>query len=599
MARIRRLPDHLVNRIAAGEVVERPASVVKELVENALDAGATRITVTMEEGGRDLVLVEDDGYGMEAAELPLALERHATSKLRDEQLVAIDTLGFRGEALPSIAAVAELAITSRTATAESAWRIRAEAGAIGAVAPAAGSPGTRVEVRNLFFNLPARRKFLKSPRSENGAALEVMRRLAMAAPGVRMQLLQDGRRSLDLEAAVVPEGEEVDLARIAALIGRDFAANAFRLEAERDGITLVGYAGLPTLSRNHARHQYLFVNGRPVQDRLLRACLRAAYSDLLFRDRQPVAALFLRLPAERVDVNVHPQKSEVRFREPELVRGLVIGALKRALAEHGHRSAVTVQGTALGPISTGAVPTGAGSRTGARQPVLAGLAEAPASFDPAALVVALQAPAAPRQEEEEEVAAPGPLGRARAQILDAYILAENAEGLVIVDQHAAHERIVYEGLKAQLREGGVARQLLLMPEVVELEQGERAVLLEHAETLAGLGILLEPFGDGAVIVREMPALLGETGALAQLLRDVVQELESCGEALSLRESLERVLARMACHGSIRAGRRLSVAEMDALLRQIEQTPYSAQCNHGRPTYITLDRSGLERLFARR
>ena len=595
MVRIRRLPDHLVNRIAAGEVVERPASVVKELVENALDAGATRITVTMEEGGRRLVLVEDDGQGMEAAELPLALQRHATSKLRDEQLIAIHTLGFRGEALPSIAAVARLSITSRSAAAESAWRIRAEAGAIGAVEPAAGSPGTRVEVRDLFFNLPARLKFLKSPRSENGAALEVMRRLAMAAPQVHMRLLQDGRRPLDLEP-VAAGGEEADLSRIAALIGRDFAANALRLEAEREGITLTGYAGLPTLSRNHARHQYLFVNGRPVQDRLLRACLRAAYSDLLFRDRHPVAALFLRLPAERVDVNVHPQKSEVRFREPELVRGLVIGTLKRALAEHGHRSAVTVQGAALGRVSTGRFPTGAGGRTGPRQPALAGLAEAPARFDPAALAVALQAPAEPSPERESAV---GPLGRARAQILDAYILAENGEGLVIVDQHAAHERIVYEGMKAQLREGGVARQLLLMPEVVELEESERAILLEHAATLAELGILLEPFGGGAVIVREMPALLGEAGMLAELLRDVAQELESCGEALSLRESLERVLARMACHGSIRAGRRLSVAEMDALLRQIEQTPYSAQCNHGRPTYITLDRSGLERLFARR
>ena len=596
MARIRRLPDRLVNRIAAGEVVERPASVVKELVENALDAGATRITVTMEEGGRRLVLVEDDGHGMDAEELPLALERHATSKLADERLVTIHTLGFRGEALPSIAAVARLAITSRTPAADGAWRIRAEAGRVAPVEPAAGAPGTRVEVRDLFFNLPARLKFLKSERSENGAALEVVRRLAMAAPRVAFRLFQDGRRMLDLDAVSEEPGEEAVLSRIAPLLGRDFAAAALRVEAERDGIRLVGYAGLPTLSRNHGRHQYLFVNGRPVQDPLLRGCLRAAYSDLLFRDRQPVAALFLRLPPERVDVNVHPQKSEVRFREPECVRGLVIGALKRALAEHGHRSAATVTAAALGPLP-GAAPGRVAVRAAPapRQEALTGLAEAPAGFDAVAAAVAVQAPGS-----AEEEPAPGPLGRARAQILDSYILAETDDGLVIVDQHAAHERIVYERLKAQLREGGIARQLLLVPEVVELEAGERAVLVEHRQALEELGILLEPFGGDAVIVREVPALLGEAGGrLAELLRDVAQELESCGEALSLRESLERVLATLACHGSIRAGRRLSVAEMDALLRQIEQTPYSAQCNHGRPTYVTLDRGGLERLFARR
>ncbi len=590
MTRIRRLPDHLVDRIAAGEVVERPASVVKELVENALDAGAGRITVTMEEGGRRLVLVEDDGHGMEPAELPLALERHATSKLADERLVVIDTLGFRGEALPSIAAVARLRLTSRTPAADAAWRLEVEAGRPGRLEPAAGGPGTRVEVRDLFFNLPARSKFLKSERSENGAALEVVRRLAMAAPAVSFRLLQDGRRTLDLEA--VGDGEEeAVLARIGPLMGSDFGAHSFRVEAEREGIRLVGYAGLPTLSRNHGRQQYLFVNGRPVQDRLLRACLRAAYSDLLFRDRQPVAALFLRLPPERVDVNVHPQKSEVRFREPELVRGLVIGALKRALAEHGHRSAATVSATPLAAVgSPPPASRDAGFAPPPRQQAFTGLAEAPPSY-----VAVTEAPAA----TVDGGPAAGPLGRVRAQILDSYILAETADGLVIVDQHAAHERIVYEGLKTQLREGGVARQLLLVPEVVELEERERAILLEHAPALAELGIVVEAFGGGAVIVREVPALLRATGDLADLLRDVAQELESCGEVLSLRENLEKVLATVACHGSIRAGRRLSVAEMDALLRQIERTPYSAQCNHGRPTYVTLDRRGLERLFARR
>jgi DNA mismatch repair protein MutL len=599
MSRIRRLPDHLVDRIAAGEVVERPASVVKELVENAIDAGARRIDIALEEGGRRLVLVEDDGCGMEADELPLALERHATSKLDDERLIRITTLGFRGEALPSIAAVSRFTLTSRTASAACAYRIRAEAGRLGPVEPAAGPPGTQVVVRDLFFALPARLAFLKSERSETAAAREVVQRLALARPEIAFRLRADGRTLLDLRPAAEVRGMP-SLERVAQLVGRDFADDAIVLDAERDGLRLSGFASLPTCTRNHPRDQYLFVNGRPVQDRLLRACLRAAYSDLVFGDRQPIAVLFLDLPPECVDVNVHPQKSEVRFREPDLVRGLVIGALRRALAEHGHRSPVRVR---LGAAAASAARPQA--LTPSRMPLpigspavaVPGLAEAAQSF------VAAGPPAAGEGEDGMAAAAvaqrQGPLGRALGCLHDTWIIAAGEDGLIIVDQHAAHERIVYERLKAQLRAGGVARQLLLMPQVVELSEDERAVLLHEAETLCSLGLVLEAFGPQAVIVRELPALLGEVADLRQLLRDLAHDLHELGEALSLRERLERVLATVACHGSVRAGHQLSLAEMDALLRAIEQTPYSAQCNHGRPTWVQLGRAELEKLFGRR
>lgn len=596
MSRIRRLPDHLVDRIAAGEVVERPASVVRELVENAIDAGARRIDVTLEEGGRRLVLVEDDGCGMEADELPLALERHATSKLADERLVRITTLGFRGEALPSIAAVSRMTVTSRTVGADRAHRIRAEAGRLFPVEPAAGSCGTRVEVRDLFFATPARLAFLRSTRSELRAAKEAVQRLALAHPAVGFRLLADGRALFDL----APGGEDrPSLARAREIVGHDFAEAAVAVEAERDSLRLSGFVSLPTLSRNHARDQYLFVNGRPVQDPLLRTCLRAAYSDLLFHGRHPLAVLFLELPPERVDVNVHPQKSEVRFREPELVRGLVVGALRRALAEHGHRSAVRVP---LGAAAGGGAPAG-DSRVAvpmatavAASAGVPGLAEAAAGFAPTTGRTEDEAAAVARLPEGD---AEGPLGRALGCLHDTWIVAAAEDGLVIVDQHAAHERIVYEGLKEQLRRGGVARQTLLLPEVVELPAGERTVLLEQAGALAELGLVVEAFGPGAVIVRETPALLGEVGDIARLVRDVAHELQELGEAVGLRERLERVLATVACHGSVRAGRRLTLAEMNALLRAIERTPYSAQCNHGRPTWVGLGRAELERLFERR
>jgi DNA mismatch repair protein MutL len=587
MPTIRRLPEHLVNRIAAGEVVERPASVVKELVENAIDAGASRITVGIEAGGRGLILVEDDGCGMGEAELPLAIERHATSKLTDDALIRITSMGFRGEALPSIAAVSRMRLVSRDCDAGSAWCLEVEGGEVAPVRPVAGSPGTRVEVRDLFYKVPARLNFLKSERAEGEAILETVRRLALARPGIGLSLALDGRQAFRAEPCADLLGSVIT-PRLAVVIGREFVADAVEIVAERDGIVLTGFIGLPTFSRRDGRSQYLTVNGRPVQDRLLRQALRAGYSDLLFHDRQPVAALYLDLPPEQVDVNVHPAKAEVRFREPGVVRGLVVGALKRALSEHGHRAAAHNGTAALGSFR----PGGAGWRPAAG----AALAEAPASFDHDAALLDL-APAA-RPMPEPASAPAYPLGAARAQLHASYILAETVGGLILVDQHAAHERIVYERLKAGLRERGVPRQTLLLPEIVELEAAERARLIERADELAALGLLLEPFGADAVLVREVPAMLGAASA-AGLVRDLASDLLELESGLALAEALERVSATMACHGSVRAGRRLSLEEMNALLRQMERTPFTGQCNHGRPTYIELTRQDIERLFGRR
>ena len=586
MPAIRRLPEAVANRIAAGEVVERPASVVKELVENAIDAGAGRIEVALEAGGRALIQVTDDGCGMAPEELPLALERHATSKLTDEQLQQITFLGFRGEALPSIGSVSRLRLVSRQVGMSEAWAVAVAGGATGPLEPAPGGQGTRVEVRDLFFKVPARLKFLRSERAEAEAAEEAVRRLALARPEIAFSLAQDGRTVFRAEPG---DGLFADalLCRLGAVMGREFVANALEIDAARDGIGLRGYAGLPTFSRRDGRAQHLFVNRRPVQDRLLRQALRAAYSDLLFHDRQPVAALFLELPPELVDVNVHPAKAEVRFRDPALVKGLVIGALKRALAEHGHRSA------AAGPAALGAFRQGAAARA-------PGLAEPGPAWEPGLLQAALAvgAPTARTLPEPPEAAVAHPLGAARAQLHRSWILAETEASLILVDQHAAHERIVYERLKVELRDGGVRRQALLLPEVVELEEGDRERLLARLPQLVELGLALEPFGPGAVVVRELPALLGQASA-GQLVRDLAADLAEAPEAAGLGEALERVLAGVACHGSVRAGRRLSLEEMNALLRQMEATPYSGQCNHGRPTYIELRREDVERLFGRR
>jgi DNA mismatch repair protein MutL len=599
---IRQLPPVLVNRIAAGEVVERPASAVKELVENAVDAGAARIEVVLRDGGQSLIAVTDDGEGMRAEELSLAVERHCTSKLPDDDLLRIRSLGFRGEALPSIGAVSRLTLTSRRRGAAEAWSLAVEGGAKGAPLPAAHPAGTRVEVRDLFYATPARLKFMKSARSERDQAVDAVKRLAMAYPAIAFTVIGDEDRVLlrlnaesgDLAGADAAASRR---ARLAALIGRDFADNALTILALREDVRLSGLAGLPTLNRATARDQYLFVNGRPVRDKLLAGAVRGAYQDFLARDRHPLVALFLDLPEEAVDVNVHPAKAEVRFRDAALVRGLIVGALRQALAAAGHRAATTTAAEAIAAFRPGALPHGGGSWGAPPAPFRPGLAEAAAAFQ-APLPVGLDRPAAPPAVEPVESAAAYPLGAARAQLHDTYIVAQTAQGIVIVDQHAAHERLVYERMKAALAASGVARQILLLPEVVELDEAGAARLAARAPELAELGLVLEAFGNGAVVVREVPALLGETD-VAGLVRDLADELAELGDAPALKERLAEVCGTLACHGSVRAGRRLTQAEMDALLRQMEATPHSGQCNHGRPTYVELQLADIEKLFGRR
>ena len=616
---IRRLPAELINRIAAGEVVERPASAVKELVENALDAGATSVEVQADGGGLSRILVADDGAGLSADELPLAVERHATSKLNpgadgEYDLLRIATLGFRGEALPSIGSVARLAIASRAKGATDAHAILVDAGAVGAVSPAGfpGPHGARVEVRDLFYATPARLKFMKSEKSEATAIGEELKRQAMAHEDVAFTLEIDGRRTLRLPAEVTgPIGR---LVRLSAIMGREFSDNAIELDHEREGVRLTGFAGLPTYNRGNAAHQYLFVNGRPVRDRLLQGALRAAYADFLARDRHPLAALYVELDAGLVDVNVHPAKAEVRFRDPGLVRGLIIGGLRHALASAGHRASTTVSTAALGGMRPNAMPwqptSGAGrastSRLGAwAAQSLPGLAQVSARVEPEEhLPPGLHETHLPFGVREDAPAPPvadpldQPLGAARAQVHETYIVAQTRDGVVIVDQHAAHERLVYERMKAEMADGGVARQALLLPEVVELDPAEAERVAAKAEELAALGLLIEPFGPGAILVREVPALLGETDA-AGLVRDIADDLAENGAALALKERLEEVCSTMACHGSVRAGRRLTAPEMNALLRQMEVTPHSGQCNHGRPTYVELKLADIEKLFGRR
>jgi len=656
---IRLLPPTLVNRIAAGEVVERPAAAVKELVENALDAGARRIEVVLRDGGRALIAVVDDGCGMTPDELELAVERHATSKLPEDDLVDIRTLGFRGEALPSIAAVSRLTLTSRARTdagaADSAWTLSVEGGAKGSPAPAAHPAGTRVEVRDLFYATPARLKFLKAPRTEQSHVVDTVQRLAMAHPHVgftvRGALSSDKERVLLKLAPVAGpfageggdllEGNELQeggdptaarLARLGAVLGQDFHANALAIDAEREGLRLVGHAGLPTLNRATAQHQYLFVNGRPVRDKLLFGAVRGAYQDFLARDRHPLVALFLEVPPDVVDVNVHPAKTEVRFREAGLVRGLIVGALRHALEAAGHRASTTVSAAALGalrPGEGGTVPGRGGYDPWSRQALSArrglptGMTEtaqtwqAPPSMGWAAAAdagpdraasppeadgLALDAAPAGRPVESPTVpadsAADYPLGVARGQLHGTYVVAQTPDGIVIIDQHAAHERLVYEGMKKAMAAGGVARQGLLLPEVVELEEDAAARLAARSAELAELGLELDAFGPGAVVVRATPALLGACNVQG-LVRDLADELTELGEALALRERLETVCGTMACHGSVRAGRSLNMAEMNALLRQMEATPHSGQCNHGRPTYVELKLADIERLFGRR
>jgi DNA mismatch repair protein MutL len=596
---LRRLPSTLVNRIAAGEVVERPASAVKELVENAIDAGARRIAVTLKEGGRTFIAVVDDGVGMSPEELGLAVERHCTSKLPDDDLGNIRTLGFRGEALPSIASVSRFAITSRPAGAASAWTLEIDGGAKGEPRPAAHPLGTRVEVRDLFFATPARLKFLKEPRTEAGHVADAMRRLAMAHPAIAFRLDSEERPLIDLAAAgssLLDNADAARLERLAAIMGREFADNALAIDANREGFRLTGFAGLPTLNRPTGQHQYLFVNGRPVRDKLLAGAVRGAYQDFLARDRHAMVALFLEAPAGMVDVNVHPAKTEVRFRDAGIVRGLIVGALRTALAAAGHRASTTVADAALGAFRphTGyasPLPMGGGGASIPR-----GLAEAAAQF--MAPLGGLSARVEASAEAENGNGASYPLGVARAQLHETYIVAQTDQGVVIVDQHAAHERLLHERLKDQLQADGVKRQTLLLPEVVDVgEDGARRLAARAAE-LADMGLVLEPFGLGAVVVRETPAVLGEVD-IQGLVRDLADELAEMGDHLSLKEKVEEVCGTLACHTSVRAGRRLSVEEMNALLRQMEATPHSGQCNHGRPTYVELKLADIERLFGRR
>jgi len=599
---IRLLPDGVINRIAAGEVVERPASAVKELVENAIDAGAGRIEVRIAEGGRALIQVIDDGCGMARDELPLAIARHATSKLPDDDdLSHIATLGFRGEALPSIAAVSRLEITSRQQGAENAWSLTVEGGAAGEPVPAAHPPGTTLTVRDLFYATPARLKFLKTERTEAGHIADVIQRLAMARPDIAFTLL-DGEREV-LRAPVAVDLIDARLSRLALVIGRDFADNALALDAEREGVRLTGYAGLPTLNRATARQQYLFVNGRPVRDKLLTGAVRGAYQDFIGGGRHPVVALFVDLAPDGLDVNVHPAKTEVRFRDAGVVRGLIVGTLKRALAEAGHRASSTVSHAALGAVRPGdgsfqpALSAHGGAARGsyprANPGSPQGLADVAAEYH-----APLAQPTAETHEPSPEVAADYPLGVARGQLHATYIVAQTEDGIVIVDQHAAHERLVYEHMKAALAHGGVARQILLLPEVVELEEAAAARLTARSEELSLLGLVLEGFGPGAVIVRETPALLGE-GDVKGLVRDLAEELAEFGDSVALQEKLSEVCSSMACHGSVRAGRRLKAEEMNALLREMEATHHSGQCNHGRPTYVELKLGDIERLFGRR
>ncbi len=590
---IRRLDPLLVDRIAAGEVVERPASAVKELVENALDAGATRIDVAIEQGGKSLIRVIDDGSGMDARDLALAIERHATSKIPDGDLTAIATLGFRGEALPSIAAVADLSIETRAAGAPHGYAIRVEAGEKRGLSACAWPRGTKIEARALFAATPARLKFLKTERTETSAIVDVVKRLAMANPQVKFSLSADSGALFDYASC---DGDPAR--RIFQILGQDFSSNAFEVDAVRDGVRLFGFAALPTYSRGNAQMQFVYVNGRPVRDKLFAGAIRAAYLDFLSADRHPVAALFVDCDPRIVDVNVHPAKAEVRFADPGLVRGLVVGALKQALAEKSRRSADTNARAAIDALTRGN-----GGRYSAPPPANWSVSRspyAPAGFEdqPQAVFDAGPPMADARPHEESAPEAHSPLGAARAQLHETYIIAQTQDGLVIVDQHAAHERIVYEKLKRQREQSGVARQMLLIPAVVELDDSRMNALAPALGELAALGLTLEPFGPGAMLVRETPALLGEIDS-KRLVENIADLLAEEGDARGLSRKLDHVLATCACHHSVRAGRRLSAPEMNALLREMEATPGAGQCNHGRPTYIELKLSDIEKLFGRR
>lgn len=597
MSAIRILPSTLVNRIAAGEVIERPASVIKELVENSIDAGATEINISIKSGGKREIIVDDNGKGMSRQEIELATQRHATSKLPDDDLLDVKWLGFRGEALPSIGSVSRLSLSSKGAGQSEAWNILVEGGEITPPRPTALEQGTRIEVKDLFYATPARLKFLKTERSETAAVNDMLKRLAMAHPEIGFGYKPEGR------GWAVPKNQSIK-ERLGAILGIEFAENAVPVEGERDGAVVSGYAGLPTYNRGNSLQQYLFVNGRPVRDRLLLGVVRAAYQDFLARDRHPVLALFLEVPPELVDVNVHPAKAEVRFRDSQAIRSMLLRALREALAASGHQASTTVAFEALQKMQP--EPTGppAQQRMGFYQPNHGSTYRPLPSQTHHNLAVAQAAVSAIENHSvtsfaaQEMPSADYPLGLARVQLHETYIVAQNQDGIVIVDQHAAHERLVYERMKQQIAQEGIKTQPLLIPELVELGEDAAARLIERQQEIAELGLIIDDFGSGTIVVREVPALFGD-GDVQGLIRDMADELEAFGQALKLRDKLEEICGTIACHGSVRAGRRLNHDEMNALLRQMEATPYSGQCNHGRPTYVELKLSDIERLFGRR
>ena len=588
---IRQLNETAINQIAAGEVVERPASAIKELIENAIDAGASRIEVEYADGGKSLIQVTDNGCGIMADDLPLAMSRHATSKIDGSDLLNIQSFGFRGEALPSLGAVGKLTLTSRTAVSTGA-ELQVNGGKFSPVRPVAMQPGTRATLRDLFYATPARLKFLRSDRAEAQAIADVVKRLAMAEPSIAFSLRDTGTGRMVFQV----QSEQGDMfsalrGRLGQLMGRDFVVNAIAVDAEREDITLTGFAALPTYSRGAAVAQFIFVNGRPVRDKLLLGAVRGAYVDFLSRARHPAVALFVECDPSRVDVNVHPAKSEVRFREPATVRGLIVSGLRHALAEVGHRASTTVSDAALGAFTAQpqVQPRVYQMDRPRNAPGYSGLAETETMFD--------GQPSARIEEVPQLEAQHRPLGAARAQLHENYILSQTYEGLVIVDAHAAHERLVYEKLKAQMVEEGVRAQALLIPEVINLSDGDMALLLEQAETLTQLGLSIEPFGRGAVVVQSVPAILGHVD-VNRLVLDIVDELSDGGSSQSLQSRLDAILSRVACHGSVRTGRRMQADEMNALLREMEATPHSGQCNHGRPTYVSLAMADIEKLFGR-
>ena len=589
---IRQLNETAINQIAAGEVVERPASAIKELVENASDAGASRIDVEYADGGKRLIQVTDNGCGIAAEDLALAMSRHATSKIDGSDLLNIQSFGFRGEALPSLGAVGKLTLTSRTATGSGA-ELQVMGGKLSPVRPAAMQPGTRATLRDLFYATPARLKFLRSDRAEAQAIADVVKRLAMAEPAIAFSRRDTGTDRMVFQV----QAEQGDMfsalrGRLGQIMGRDFVDNAIPVDAERGGVSLTGFAGLPTYSRGAAVAQYLFVNGRPVRDKLLLGALRGAYADFLSRDRHPAVALFVECDPTLVDVNVHPAKSEVRFREPAMVRGLIVSGLRHALAEAGHRASTSVSSAALGaftPEPTGQPRVYQMDRP-RNAPGYSGMAETATMFEPQ--------PSARVEEDAPQVEAQHrPLGAARAQLHENYILSQTEDGLVIVDAHAAHERLVYEKLKAQMANTGVGAQALLIPEVISLSEEDMALLMEQNATLSQMGLSIEPFGQGAVAVQSVPALLGHVD-VQRLVLDIVDELSDGGTQQSLQAQLDAILSRVACHGSVRTGRRMQAEEMNALLREMEATPHSGQCNHGRPTYVSLAMTDIEKLFGR-